>query len=121
MVLAVVLALALLCLLVVIPTCIFVTMLLLGFLAIISVTAIFFYLKCWIMAINLTILVVLLAFILAYSHKKIKIGLALLKLSSKFLKQTPSLYMTPICLLILIIAFEIFWGMGFIGILISAP
>lgn len=105
MAIAVVIAFALLCLLVAFPTCIFVTMLGLGFLAIIGVTAIFFYLSCWIMAINLSILIGILAFILAYAHKKIKIGLALLNLSSKFLKLTPSLFMTPICMLILMITF----------------
>ncbi len=102
---AVVIAFALLCLLVAFPSCIFVTMLGLGFIAIIGVTAIFFYLSCWIMAISLSILIGILALILAYTHKNIKIGLALLNLSSKFIKLTPSLFMTPICMLVLIITF----------------
>lgn len=102
---SVVIALAALCLLVAFPSCIFVTMLFLGFIAIMGVTAIFFYLSCWILAIKLTISIGVLAYILAYSRKKVKIGLALLNISSKFLKLTPTLFLTPICLLILVITF----------------
>lgn len=81
----VVMAALFLCLLVKFPKCIFVSMLIFGFLLIGAITALLFYIGALVPAIIMCVLMGILLLILCCTYKKIKTGIALLNIASKFL------------------------------------
>lgn len=107
-----------LCLLTRFPTCIFITMLILGAILFAAVTVLLFYAQALIPAIIMCILFILLIIVLCCTFNKIRTGLVLLKIASRLLAEKPSIFLAPIFVMIFIIAFEAFWAMSLAGITI---
>lgn len=118
MALTVIMAMLFLCLLVRFPQCVFVTMLVLGFLLLGAVTALLFYIGALVPAIIMCVIIGVMVIILCCTFKKIKTGIALLNIASRFLSEMPSTFLAPIFILIFILTFEVFWAMSLAGITI---
>jgi hypothetical protein len=116
--LAVVLSIASLCLLTALPRFTLIFMIIFGILATIGVSGLFFYIGYFLPAAIVLAIAFIILLVILCSFKKIKIGLSLLSIASKFLKSRPSLYVSPFVLLIFISPFFLFWAMSFSGIIL---
>lgn len=87
------------------PKFVFIFMLVLGLAFFSSVTALLFYIEAFVPAIILCVIIGLLLFILICTWKKIKTGLALLSVASKFLIERPGVIFAPIAVLLFVIVF----------------
>ena len=116
--LTVMMAILFLCLLVRFPKCIFITMLILGALLMGTITALLFYVGALVPAIILCVLSFVLVVVLICTFKKIRTGIVLLNIASKFLLEKPSTFLAPVFVMIFILVFETFWAMSLAGITI---
>ncbi len=100
------------------PYCIFVSMLIIGTVLIGTVTALLFYIKALVPAIIMCILCFILFCVLACTFRKIKTGIVLLNIASKFLLAKPFTFLAPAFTLIFVVVFEAFWVLSLAGITI---
>lgn len=101
----VVMAMLFLCLLVKFPKCVFATMMVLGFLLLGAITALLFYVGALAPAIIMCVFMGIIFIILCCTYKKIKTGIALLNIASKFLAEMPSTFLAPVFIMIFILTF----------------
>lgn len=105
MALTVVMAVLFLCLLVRFPKCIFVTMLILGALLMGTITALLFYVGALVPAIVLCVLSFVLVVVLCCTFRKIRTGIVLLNIASRFLMEKTSTFLAPVFVMIFILVF----------------
>ena len=96
-------AILFLCLLVRFPKCVFITMLILGAALMGTITALLFYIGALIPAIIMCILSFVLVVVLLCSFNKIRTGIVLLNVASKFLLEKPSTFLAPVFVMIFIV------------------
>lgn len=81
-----------------------------------TITALLFYIGALIPAIIMCILSFVLVVVLLCSFNKIRTGIVLLNVASKFLLEKPSTFLAPVFVMIFIVVFECYWAMGLAGI-----
>lgn len=119
-VLSIVLAVAFQCLLLKFPKCMFYTMLILG--------GVFMLVLAIIMVIAgalaggiIFAIVTIIYFIVVFCNKsQIRVGSVLLQTSARFILERPSVFIIPFIMLLIVLAFEIFWLASLIGITLFA-
>lgn len=103
--LSIIMAVVFLCFLVRFPKCVFIFMMVLGVLLLIAITALLFYVRAFAAAIILCVLIIALVGVLFCTFPKLKTGLILLNIASKFLSERPSVFVAPVFVLIFIVVF----------------
>lgn len=83
-----------------------------------TITALLFYVGALVLAIILCVLSFVLVVVLICTFKKIRTGIVLLNIASKFLLEKPSTFLAPVFVMIFILVFEAFWAMSLAGITI---
>lgn len=114
--LSIVLAIVFLLLLVKFPKCVFYTMLILGALLILALAVGMFLAQNPIGGGVVLALLVVYAAAIYCSREKIQAGVVLLETAANFIAERPSVFIAPIALLMIIVAFEIFWLVSLVAI-----